>query len=214
MIRRLTMAVGKIRQGINSPWNLDRGRMRIALCAVLLGCSPTFFLTAQAQSEGPVMLRIVLPRVTLCRGAHLIEVKTELRNVGPSPVTIFPAGIAASVSFENLPSSLDEGFRSSQTNLDPFPAPRGKSLPSVTLDPGHSYRHDLKLPLDREFFTPGRYRVRISYSGLFGGTSQKVSPVAWVDSNEADFVISQTCRHSRPDGKPASVSVRSGVPRP
>jgi hypothetical protein len=82
---------------------------------------------------------------------------------------------------------LEDGFRSKNIANDPLPA--WKSGNVVTLAPGESHRQVLSLELDPDFFSPGVYRIQISYSGKYGGDKKAGLFLGRVDSNEALFEV-------------------------
>ncbi len=159
-------------------------RAGLALTVSLLLASTVL---AQAKPTAPLLFRIVLPRAVMCSSDRNLEVEAELRNISDHTVSLSPAGIQAQVSFTNRASSLEDGFRSMNSSSDPLPGSKDGNV--VTLAPGESYRRVLKLELDREFFSPGVYRVQISYSGRYGGTKREGVFLGTIDSNEALFEV-------------------------
>ncbi len=159
----------------------------LILRAVALGIVLSGSMLGQTVSNGPILYRIVLPRATVCVGDRQLEVDSELRNIGQHAVSLSPAGIGAQVSFANRPCSLKDGFRSNTVSGDPDPAWKGGSI--VTLAPGESFRKTLKLELDPDFFAEGVCRVRIAYSGRYGGAGRTGLFVGMLDSNEVLFEV-------------------------
>jgi hypothetical protein len=118
-----------------------------------------------------------------------LEVEAELRNISGRRISLSPAGLLAHVSFTNRASSLEDGFRSKESSNDPLPGWKGDK--TVALAPGASYRQMVKLKLDPDFFSPGVYRVQISYSGKYGANGQAGLFLGSVDSNEALFEVDE-----------------------
>lgn len=156
----------------------------LALAVTLLVPSAVL---AQTKPAAPLLFRIVLPRAVMCIGDRNLEVEAELRNISDHTVSLSPAGIQAQVSFTNRASSLEDGFRSKNSSSDPLPGSKDGNV--VTLAPGESYRRVLKLELDRDFFSPGVYRLQISYSGRYGGAKKEGVFLGTIDSNEALFEV-------------------------
>jgi hypothetical protein len=158
-------------------------RRSIFLLAVMVPMS----ISAQAPASAPLLYRIVLPHAVLCVVDRHLEIEAELRNVSDHQISLSPAGILSQLSFTNRASSLEDGFRTKSSSNDPLPGWKGDKV--VTLAPGASYRQTVRLELDREFFSPGVYRVQASYSGRYGATKQEGLFLGTVDSNEALFEI-------------------------
>ncbi|MFN8007374.1 MAG: hypothetical protein U0V70_10190 [Terriglobia bacterium] len=156
------------------------------LCAVLaVGAMTVDNIDAQSAVQ-PVLFRIVLPHAVLCVVDRHLEVEAELRNTSGRQLSLSPAGLLAQVSFTNRASSLEDGFRSKNSSSDQLPGRKDGKV--VTLAPGESYRQVLKLELDPDFFTPGVYRIQISFSAGMAGLRKKVSS-GTADSNEALFEV-------------------------
>lgn len=160
---------------------------RCCVCAVL---AIAVMMAAKASAQPtaqPVLFRIVLPRPVVCIADRSLEVEAELRNTSDRHLALSPAGLLSQVSFTNRASSLEDGFRSKNSSNDPLPGWRGGRV--VTLAPGASYRQVLKLDLAPDFFSPGVYRIQISYSGRYGAVEKDGLFLGAVDSNEALFEV-------------------------
>jgi hypothetical protein len=169
--------------GPKSIRTIQWGGLPLALAVVVASSS----MLGQDPSDSPLLFRIVLPHSSVCVGDRQLEVESELRNISEHPVSLSPAGIRAQVSFTNRACSLDDGFRSNTISTDP--APGWKSDKLLTLVPGASYRQTLKLELDRDFFSPGVYRVQLGFSGRYGAGKQEGVFVGTGNSNEALFEV-------------------------
>ena len=189
------------------------GPIRSSLVGFLL-FNLTMIATHQlcAQEKGKVALRITLSRTAVCQRTPYLEVEAELRNVSLTALRLSTVGLGASISFTNVPGSLEDGFRSSHTNVDPLSTLRETRSRIVTIGVGGSKRETLRIPLDQDFFTPGVYRLTVGYSGTFGDRSSKGRAIGWTDSNEILFEIEE-CKSSA-GGEPSPETSRHPPRKP
>ena len=137
--------------------------------------------------KSSLLFRIVLPRPSVCIGDDHVKVEAEIRNIGKNPIVLSPSGIRAVLSFTNMACTLEDGFRSNTITADPL---KGRKSGEATVHlPGRSYRQTVAVPLDRDFFTEGIYRLTIGYSGKFGATDRKGLFRQSLTSNEVIFEV-------------------------
>ena len=110
-----------------------------------------------------VVLRLVMPESTICKGAKEVQVRVEVQSVGSAPVEIDLAAVGSgfdAIALYNTESSAAR-FESLQVTGDKITRPARRSR---VLQPGATQALEGAIVLDASFFgEPGFYKIRTNY---------------------------------------------------
>jgi hypothetical protein len=116
-----------------------------------------------AEAAENLLLRLVVPKGTLCASDEQITAELELRNSSGKPVVVNTAAIGTSVDVLALYSTEQNAPRFGSFHIM-GDAIKPQAPRSITLNPGASHRTIGTFSLDDAFFhEAGFYQIRTDY---------------------------------------------------